>query len=441
LSNGAIRSPAAGTVTPIGPKTQEAAAGARGLGRPYAKLWTASTTSAIGDGMSLTAAPLLASKLTTDPRLIAAVTVALTLPYVLFGIPAGVLADRLDLRRSMARIDWVRGLILGSLALGVALGWRNLPVLYLCLFLVGTGETYFRNASQILVPQVAPAGRLVTANSWLQAAQITGNQFAGPLLGAALFAVSVALPFGIDSLTFLVSAALLTALRIPPRTQPAAATLPGEKQPGEKRPRMRADMLVGARWLSRHRLLRSLSMIAAVINCVVTGVLAVLVVHAHSVLRLSDFGYGVLLACQAAGAVFAAKVSPLLTRRLGGERSLVCVALAIATGYAAIWLSHSAWVAGTALAVVACADVTWNVVVVVLRQTLIPRQLQGRVNSVYRLVAWGAMPLGAAASGLLARAAGTSAVFGSGAIVMVVVAVPLAFGARAHWFDGVEVDR
>lgn len=407
-----------------------------GLGRQYRRLWTASTASAVGDGMSLTAAPLLASRITADPRLIAAVTTALTLPYVLFGIPAGVLADRSDLRRAMARVDWVRGTALGALCLGVALGRRNLPVLYLCFFLVGTGETFFRNASQIIVPSLAPAARLAAANSRLQAAQITGNTFAGPLLGAALFALSAAAPFGIDSLSFLLSAALLSTLRLSAPARPAAAIA---ARPDGRRPSLAADMATGTRWLWRHRLLRSLAAMAAVINFVVTGALAVLVVHAHTALRLGDFGYGALLACQAAGAVFAAKAAPLLAHRLGGERTLVCVALAIATGYAAVWFTRSAVVTGAALALGACADVTWNVVVVVLRQTLIPRHLQGRVNSVYRLVAWGAMPAGAAAAGLLAGAAGTPAVFGCGAAVMAAAAIRLALGARAHWFDGAEV--
>jgi MFS family permease len=426
----ALPATVAGKAAPRGPR----------LGRQYGKLWTASTVSAVGDGMALTAAPLLASHLTSDPVSIAAVTTVLTGPYVLFGIPAGLLADRVDLRGAMARTDWMRTLVVGLLALGLALGAGNLPLLYVCFFLVGTGETFFRNASQILVPQLVPKDALVVANGRQQAAQISGNQFVGPMVGAAVFTAGAALPFGLDAATFLVSATLLTILRVP-AADPAPVSVTAADSEAAARKRLGPEMLEGVTWLWRHRFLRSLSATSALMNLVLTGILAVLVVEAHTVLRLDDFGYGVLLASEALGAVVAAWISPVLTRRLGGERVLPLVAFAIAAGCAATWWLRSPFVAGATLALCACAAVTWNVVVVHLRQTLIPRHLQGRVNGAYRLVAWGAMPVGSTAAGLLAATEGPSAVFGASALVMLAAAIPLTFGARTHWFSryGAEV--
>ncbi|MBS2965143.1 MFS transporter [Actinocrinis puniceicyclus] len=425
----------AGTQPPHAGETSARRPGSRAdrLGPGFTKLWLASSVSAVGDGMALTAAPLLATRLTTDPRSIAAVTAALTVPYALFGIPAGVIADRVELRGAMARIDWVRAALLAALTLCVAFGFGRLFLLYVCFFLVGLGETFFRNASQILVPHVVVPSGLVAANSRQQAAQVTGNQFLGPLAGASLFALAAAAPFGVDAATFLVSAVLLTTLRV------SAAPARSAGLGAAPRPPLRREVFAGLAWLWRHRLLRALSAASALINFVTTGALAVLVVEAHAALRLGDAGYGVLLAGQAFGAVLAAKVSPGLTRRIGGEWSLVLAVLAIAAGYAGIWLLRSALVAGLALALAACADVTWNVVVVHLRQTLIPPRLQGRVNSVYRLVAWGAMPVGAAAAGFLAAATGAPSVFGAGALILAAVAVPLALGARARWFAGAVV--
>ncbi|MEV7214540.1 MFS transporter [Kitasatospora cineracea] len=416
----------------------EAAAGVDGtarkeqrprLGGEFGKLWTAATASAIGDGMSLTAAPLLAGRLTDDPRLIGGVTVALTVPYVLFGLPAGVLADRVDLRRAMVRIDFFRAALVALLACCVLFGRGQLPVLYLCLFLIGSCETFFRNAAQVLLPSVLREEALVDGNGRLMAAQTAGSEFLGPLVGAALFGLGAALPFGLDALTFLVSAVLLSRLRTAPAApDPAAGAAP--------RPSLLADMATGARWLWNHRLLRSLAGLAAVVNLVSTGGLAVLVVHAHRVLGLGDFGYGVLLACQAAGAVLAAKVAPELARRAGREWALVATAAMLVLGNALIWLVPSAWAVATALALDACAGVTWNVVVVVLRQTVIPTGLQGRVNSVYRLVAWGAMPVGAALAGTVAASAGTPPVYGLGAAVMAAVGVRMLYGVRTRWISG-----
>jgi MFS family permease len=399
-------------------------AGRAGLGPDFARLWTASTTSAIGDGMALTAAPLMASALTDDPRLIAGVTMVLTLPYALFGIPAGVLVDRANLRRAMTGIDCFRGTLVLVFALSVALGWGNLYALYGCFFLIGTCETFFRNASQVIVPAVVPVRRLVEANGRLLGAQTASNQFLGPLIGSALFSVARAVPFAVDAASFYASSGLLRSLRA---TTPPAAR-------GAGRPKLTADMTTGARWLLRHRLLRNLAFTAGLINLVVTGGMAVLVVHAHTVLHLGAIGYGLLLACQAVGAVVASRVSPLLARRVGDGWSLVLVALAMGAGNLTIWLVPAGWAVGAALALAACADVTWDVVVVVQRQTLIPKELQGRVNSVYRLVAWGAMPVGAALGGVASKAFGTPTVYAIGAAVMAVLAVRLAFGARAAWF-------
>jgi MFS family permease len=401
----------------------------RGLGREFGKLWTASTTSAIGDGISLTAAPLMASALTDDPRLIAGVTMALTLPYALFGIPAGVLVDRVDLRRAMTGIDFFRGAAVLAFSLSVALGWANLYALYVCFFLIGSCETFFRNASQVLVPSVVPGRLLVEANGRILASQTASNQFVGPLVGSALFGLAAAVPFGIDAATFFVSASLLMGLRMakPPGgpAAPAATARPG----------LLADMATCARWLLHHRLLRNLAIVAGTINLVQTGGMAVLVVHVHTRLGLGDFGYGLLLACQAAGAVVAARVSALLARRIGAAWALVGVAACLGLGNAVIWLVPAGWAVGLALAMAACAGVTWDVVVVVLRQTLIPKELQGRVNSVYRLLAWGAMPVGAGLAGVVSQEFGTPKVFAIGAAIMALVAGRLVLAARDSWLS------
>lgn len=402
------------------------------LGREFGKLWTASGTSAIGDGVSLTAAPLLASLLTDDARLIAGVTMALTLPFALFGIPAGVLVDRFDRRRSMVYVDLFRGCVVGLFALSVLLGHGNLIALYVCFFLVGTCETYFRNASQALVPAVVPRPLLIEANGRLLGTQVAASQFIGPLLGSVIFGVATVLPFGLDALTFLVSAVLLMRLRSSPERSYR------QDRPATDQLNLLADMTTGARWLLRHRVLRSLAAMAGLINLVSAGGMAVLVVYAQHVLKLGSFGFGLLLSCQAVGAIVASRVSPLLVRRVGRDWALVFVALALMVKSIVLWQVPVIWVAGTALLLGACAEVTWDVVVVALRQTVIPGHLQGRVNSVYRLVAWGCMPVGAGAAGLLAHSLGTPAVFGVGAVVMAGVAAVLARGARRHWISATD---
>ncbi|MFG1804811.1 MFS transporter [Micromonospora carbonacea] len=399
------------------------------LGREFGKFWTAAACSGVGDGISLAAAPLMASKLTDDPRLIAGVTMALTLPYVVFGIPAGVLVDRFDRRRSMMAIDFVRFGAMAIFTVTVLFGQTHLAVLYLCFFVVGTGETYFRNASQALVPSIVARDGLMHANGRLVATQSATTQFVGPLAGAALFALTPALPFGVDALTFLVSALLLSRLRLPVRqglVDTAAAESGAARQ-------LLTDMTTGARWLWRHRLLRDLAVMAGALNFVSAGAMAVLVVYAHRSLGLSDLGFGLLLAAEAAGAVLAAPVAPVLVRRIGRDHALVIVAATHAAASLTLWLAPTWPMAVLAFFVAACGSVTWDVVVVALRQTLIPDGLQGRVNSVYRLVAWGAIPLGAAAAGMVSHRFGPPAVYGFGAALMVLIMLRMLVGARRRW--------
>lgn len=397
------------------------------LGRDFSRLWWSAAVSALGDGATIAAAPLLATQLTDDPRLIGAASVAFTAPFILFGIPAGLLIDRVDIRAMMVRVDVARAVLLAVLAVGILGGWGGLPLLYTCMFLLGTGEVLCRNAAQVLVPFLTPQAGLATANARIMAAQEAGTGFVGPLVGALMFGVATALPFGVDAATFLCSAVLLSRIR---RTRPI------ERRPD--RAGVLSDMMAGAKWLFSHHLLRSLALVSCLINLAGSAMLAVLVVHSGKVLGLGPFGYGVLLACQAVGAVLASRFAPALTERLGREGALVATAVLITTSETVLAAVPSVYAAGLALAVFACGTVTWNVVVVVLRQTLVPQHLLGRANSVYRLVAWGGLPIGAALGGVVAAEVGTRAVFGVGAVLMTVVAVGLLVGARRKWITRAE---
>jgi hypothetical protein len=217
-----------------------------GLGAEYRKLWAASAVSNLGDGITLVAGPLLAASLTRDPALVAGLTVAQRLPWLLFSLLSGALVDRFDRRRLMAAVDLFRTVVVGVLGVAVVSGWASLPLTYVAFFLLGTAETRFANASIAIMPAVVPKERLERANGRLFAAELSANQFAGPPVGGALFAVAAALPFLVDAGTFAASAALLLALRgrfrVAPAEGPAGTTIA-------------AEIAEGLAWLLRHRLL------------------------------------------------------------------------------------------------------------------------------------------------------------------------------------------
>jgi MFS family permease len=384
------------------------------VNREYGKLWTASTISNLGDGVTLVAGPLLAASLTRDPALVAGLTFAQQLPWLLFSLVSGALVDRLDRRRVMAMVDFFRAGIIGILGLTVLSGWASIPLMYAVFFLLGTAETLFANASLAILPSVVSKDYLEKANGRLFAAELVANDFAGRSLGGVLFAVAASIPFLIDAGTFAASAALILALqgrfRVPRAEGTAEKTLVGEI----------SDGLV---WLLRHRLLFALAIMLGAGNLTFSATYSILVLFADEVLNLSSVGYGLLMTTGGIGGVLGSLFAERIGYLFGTGRTLFLTMLLQGPVFAAIALSGNPFVVGAMIALLGVAAFIWNVLTFALRQVLVPDELLGRVTSVYRLLGVGSGAFGALIGGLLARELGLAAPFWFAAAVMAVVAV------------------
>jgi MFS family permease len=218
---------------------------AAGLGGDFARLWTASAVSNLGDGVTGVAAPLLMASLTGDPALVAGAVLAQQLPWLLLSLPSGAYVDRVDRRRLLVAVDLLRGAALAGLAVSVWSGAVRVPVVYAALFVLGVGATLADNAAFALLPAVVPAAGLARANARLMAGYLVANQLAGGPLGAWLFVVAAALPFGFDAASFVAGAGLIAGLRprlaVPPTGQLSRGrwrgTLPPRRSaaPGDRR--------------------------------------------------------------------------------------------------------------------------------------------------------------------------------------------------------------
>src|SRR5581483_6234496 len=226
-------------------------------GRDYRRLWTAAGISTLGDGVREAALPLLAASLTRNPSVVAAVTVAGRLPWLLFSLVSGALVDRADRKRVMWQVDSGRALVMLALAVAVVFDEATIPVLIVVAFLLGTGETLFDNAAQSFMPSIVARDRLEEANSRLYAVQISSQEFVGPPVGSLLFAAAMAAPFFLDAGSFVVAAALVLGIRSGRRT-PAPD--------GRARSPLRTEIAEGLRWLWRHRLLRTLAIMLGIWN-------------------------------------------------------------------------------------------------------------------------------------------------------------------------------
>lgn len=179
----------------------------------FGRLWTAAVVSRFGDALRGAALPLLAASLTDRPLLIASVTACGYLPWIVFGLLGGAVADRVDQRRAMWTVDVVRGLPMGSFAVAVAWGDASIALLIALAFTLTTLQTLFDNAATALLPTLVDGQGLGSANARL----MTGQRIAGGLPGApvvpVLIAAGAAVPFAADSATFLAAAAPVASLR------------------------------------------------------------------------------------------------------------------------------------------------------------------------------------------------------------------------------------
>ncbi len=385
------------------------------LGSNYWRLWSASAASNLADGIFWIAFPLLAISLTDSPALIAGVVVVGRLPWLLFVLVAGALADRLDRRRTMLAVAILRSGVSIAIAVTIVTGVVSLPILYVTAFVLGVGETLFDTAAQSIMPSVVERDRLSQANGRLYAVELTMNQFVGPPVGGLLAGVAIGFAFGGSAVAFAIAAVFL-------------ALLTGSFQPTSRavKTSVVADIREGLRYLFGHRLLRTLAIMVGVMNLASSAAFAILVLYAVSPgpMGLDALGFGILTTTLAIGSLTGSLVIERIEPRLGRARLLTLTVVINAVTIAVPGLTANAWVIGLSFAVMGFGIMLWNIVTVSLRQRIVPDALLGRVNASYRLLAWGTQPIGAILGGLIAEAFGLQAVFLFAAVVtgMLVVA-------------------
>ncbi|GIJ25198.1 MFS transporter [Micromonospora qiuiae] len=367
------------------------------LGADFTKLWAASAVSNIGDGVAMAAGPLLVAAVSDDPALIAGAVFAQQLPWLLFALVSGAYVDRLDRRRLVVAVNLTRAAALAALALTITTGTVTVAVIYAVVFLLGTGETLADTAMGALLPSVVTADRLPEANARLAATFTIGNQFAAKPLGAWLFVISAAVPFGLNALTFAVSAALIATLR-PRQAEPAT---PAHAPPGRS---LRGDIAEGVRWLWRHRLLRTLALSMGLANVAFCAAFAVFVLYCRQRLGLSDLGYGFLLTAFAVGGLAGTAVAARLGRALGNRALLRAGLLIEVATHLVLAVTTTPWVAAATIIVFSLHGMIWGVTVASIRQRLVPAELRGRVGSTYALLDLGGAALGSLLGGLIASA-------------------------------------
>jgi MFS family permease len=378
------------------------------LGRSFRWLLASSIVTNVGDGIALAAGPLLVAALTRDPLVVSMAVLSQQLPNLLFGIPAGAIADRVDRRRMIAAVNLARGAVLAVLAGIIIAGAVDIGVVLLALFALGTAEIFADVASGSLLPQVVRREDLGIGNARLTGAFLLTNQLLAPPIGAFLFSVGMATPFAANAACFALGALLVT--RVATDLAEAATERAGEGKG------LRTEMVEGIRWLIGHPPMRTLALTIVAFNVTFGAAWGVLVLYANERLGMDAVGFGLLTTAVAIGGVVGTAGYGRLERRFS-LADIMRVGLLIETAtHLVLALTASPAVALATMVVFGAHAFVWGTTSTVVRQRAVPDELLGRVTGAYSVGVIGGMVIGTPIGGLLARSFGITAPFWFGFI-------------------------
>jgi len=359
-------------------------------------LWSGQAVSTLGSSVSRLALPLLVLALTQSPTQAGLIAALQSVPYLVFSLPAGALIDRWDRKRVMIRCDVARCLAYGSVPLAYATAHLSLAQLYVVALVGGTAYVFFNIAEVAALPRVVPAEHLSHATalneSATSASSLIGPGVAGLIISLGRTTLSgAAVAYLVDSLSYLISTLSLGFIRTP--FQAARAPMADRS--------LRTEIAEGLRFLWARRPLRALALLTMGMNLFFGPLPLAVIVLARTNLHADARTLGLIFSAASAGGLLGSLIASWVKARLRvGQTIIGAVAgIAVATPLVAVATSVPVVLAGFAL--VGAMLPIYNVVSISYRLRLVPDPLQGRVNSVFRLLALGSVPLGTAIGGLL----------------------------------------
>lgn len=392
----------------------------RRMGRDFRWLLASSWTSNVGDGVALAAAPLLIASMTSSPILVASGAILQFLPWLLFGLHAGAIADRFDRRRLVMFANAARAIVLAALCVFLVTGTANIGIVLAVAFLYGTAEVFVDTAGSTLLPMIVQPADLGTGNARLQAGYLVANQFAGPPLGAFLFAAGTAWPFLLEIVCVSLAVVLISRMArtpVPPRGETSERTA------------VHTDIAEGIRWLWRNPPVRMLVIIILAFNITWAAPWGVLVLYATEHLDLGAVGYGMLTTASAAGGLLATFSFGWLERHISFAALMRIVLTMEVLMHLAFALTSIGWVALVIMFFFGAYAFVWGTISTTVRQRLVPAELQGRVASVNMVGVFGGMVIGQALGGVIAETWGLTApwwfAFAGAALTLVLVWRPI----------------
>jgi MFS family permease len=385
----------------------------------FLKLWTSDTISQFGTQFSGYAIPFTALLITSDPLTFSILTVSAFISFPLFALFIGVYVDRHRRQRIMVVANVGRGISLGLIPLAAVTGTltrAGMPLLYIVSFMVGLLTVFFDISYQAILPSLVERSQLVEGNSKLEWSR-SGAQVVGPgLAGLVVQAVFPPLAIAIDATSYIASASVLSRIN---RNEVIKAPVTGVWH----------DLKEGLAIVLKDKRLRSIAGSTATSNFFTNAIFAILILYLVRQLGYTAAVIGTIFFIGGLGAFAGIALSSRLARMFGVGPAIIAAMIVGGLGaipYALvnpslstpIFIANSIPLLGTfrldlnALIlmaggfVVSIGVVVYNINQVSLRQSIVPRSIQGRMNATMRWIVWGTIPVGALAGGVLGEVFG-----------------------------------
>lgn len=380
--------------------------------RDYMLLWSGQVVSTLGTTASTVVYPLLILALTGSPQAAGIAGALRALPYLVLSLPVGALIDRWDRKRVMILCDVGRGLAALSIPIAMAFDVLTLWQIYAATLVEGSLFVFFNIAEVAALPRVVPPLQLPQAAAQNEAGFGAAN-IVGPSLGTFLYQVfGRAVPFLADALSYAVSVLSLVRIKAPFRSD----------RPVVRR-HLAHEVAEGLRWLWANPLIRYMAFVTGGLNLVNAGTPLIVIVLAKQ-MGAGDAEVGVIFSIAGIGGIVGSLIGGQIQRRFRFGAVIAATIWANALLFPLYAIVPSYFLLGVVAGLMFLMNPIYNVVQFSYRLALIPDELQGRVNSTFRLLAFGFMPVGAALSGVLIErwgAVGAVALFSAWQLTLAVL--------------------
>ena len=369
------------------------------LGATFDRLWAASLSSNVADGLISTAAPLLAITLTRDPFIIALYSAVPSLPWLLFAVPIGGLADRVDRGIALAVANATRFILVLIGATAILFGWMTLPLLFLITFLAGICEVFVDTTTQAVLPMILEQDQFERGNARMSIAESMVQTFVGAPLGGFLFAAAMSLPFFLGVGGYLAAAGIIL-LMITRGHHQLRADRSVERQ------HFVADLKEGIRFLWEHRMLRSIVLFTTTVYIFFNVAHATMALFVIDEIGVPEAWFGAVLTAGGIGYIGGSAVAPRISQRFGRGPAMAWTMVGSLVFLIGEGFSPNVWVLMLMLTLGSFLIAIWNILLMSSYQVLIPTEMFGRVHGARRTLVWGLGPIGAVIGGWVASVGG-----------------------------------